>query len=226
MNTLVYKTSLSNHHPHCFQKIIWHEIANFVEFLWKFWKYLCLRVLFKIRIMVRLSRFLSWVTIYRFSLLMFLPLSVQSSTCSTLGPASLHVPVLSFCTDLIGQLFFCTEHINELLFFWTYFVGDLCLFAQILSVNCVFFPQKVNFNINIKWSIKGLIQMWAYWTVIDWTFIGYFMSSYLQNCINFLKKCELGKFQEHPFSSCLQFSKLFSCAKCIFEFLDRSTFNL
>ena len=131
-----------HHHPHCFQKIIWHEIANFVEFLWKFWKYLCLRVLFKIRIMVRLSRFLSWVTIYRFSLLMFLPLSVQSSTCSTLGPASLHVPVLSFCTDLIGQLFFCTEHINELLFFWTYFVGDLCLFAQILSVNCVFFHRK------------------------------------------------------------------------------------
>ena len=28
-------------------------------------------------------------------------------------------------------------------------------------------------------------------TVIDWAFIGYFMSSYLQNCINFLKKCEL-----------------------------------
>ena len=99
-----------HHHPHCFQKIIWHEIANFVEFLWKFWKYLCLRVLFKIRIMVRLSRFLSWVTIYRFSLLMFLPLSVQSSTCSTLGPASLHVPVLSFCTDLVGELWsFCTE---------------------------------------------------------------------------------------------------------------------
>ena len=177
--------------------------------------------------MVRLSRFLSWVTIYRFSLLMFLPLSVQSSTCSTLGPASLHVPVLSFCTDLIGQLFFfCTEHINELLFFLNIFCGWLVFVCTNLVGELCFFPQKVNFNINIKWSIKGLIQMWAYWTVIDWTFIGYFMSSYLQNCINFLKKCELGKFQEHPFSSCLQFSKLFSCAKCIFEFLDRSTFNL
>ena len=60
----------------------------------------------EIRIMVRLSRFSSWVTIHRFSLLMFLPLSVQSSTCSTLGPASLHVPVLSFCTDLVGEFFF------------------------------------------------------------------------------------------------------------------------
>ena len=40
----------------------------------------------------------------------FFPLSVQSSTCSTLGPASLHVPVLSFCTDLVGELWsFCTE---------------------------------------------------------------------------------------------------------------------
>ena len=208
-----------HHHPHCFQKIIWHEIANFVEFLWKFWKYLCLRVLFKIRIMVRLSRFLSWVTIYRFSLLMFLPLSVQSSTCSTLGPASLHVPVLSFCTDLIGQLFFLHGTYQWAVIFLNIFCGWLVFVCTNLVGELCFFPQKVNFNINIKWSIKGLIQMWAYWTVIDWTFIGYFMSSYLQNCINFLKKCELGKFQEHPFSSCLQFSKLFSCAKCILNFL-------
>ena len=69
----------------------------------------------EIRIMVRLSRFSSWVTIHRFSLLMFLPLSVQSSTCSTLGPASLHVPVLSFCTDLVGEFFlqiFSVTHVS------------------------------------------------------------------------------------------------------------------
>ena len=45
MNTTGYKTSLSTSSSALFSKIIWHKIANFVEFSWKFWKYLCLRVL-------------------------------------------------------------------------------------------------------------------------------------------------------------------------------------
>ena len=87
------------------------------QFCGVFMKILKISVLksIEIRIMVRLSRFSSWVTIHRFSLLMFLPLSVQSSTCSTLGPASLHVPVLSFCTDLVGEFFlqiFSVTHVS------------------------------------------------------------------------------------------------------------------
>ena len=141
VNTPGYQTSLSASSSALFSK---NHLTWDCQLCGIFMKILKIPVLksIKIRIRIRLSRFSFWVTIYRFSLLMYFPTSVQSSTCSTLGPASLHVPVLSFCTDLIGQLFFCTEHINELLFFWTYFVGDLCLFAQILSVNCVFFHRK------------------------------------------------------------------------------------
>ena len=83
-------------------------------------------------------------------------------------------------------------------------------FAHILWVSCVFlhkscwwsvffFHRKwISTSIYHKWSIKGNIQLRAYWTVIDWTFIGYFISSYLQNSINFLKKCEFSLVGQVP----------------------------
>ena len=104
-----------------------------------------------------------------------------------------------FAQILSVSCFFCTEHVGELLFFCTYFVGELCFFAQVLLVKCVFFHRKwISTSIYHKWSIKGNIQLRAYWTVIDWTFIGYFISSYLQNSINFLKKCEFSLVGQVP----------------------------
>ena len=122
------------------------------QFCGVFMKILKISVLksIEIRIMVRLSRFSSWVTIHRFSLLMFLPLSVQSSTCSTLGPASLHVPVLSFCTDFVGQLVFLHGICRWAVILFAHILWGSFVFLHKSCWWTVFFSQKVNIRINIS----------------------------------------------------------------------------
>ena len=149
--------------------------------------------------MVRLSRFSSWVTIYRFSLFMFFSSFSSEQHLFNVGTCQLS------CASSVLLHRFCR---------WALiFLHRKWIFASIYH----------------KWSIKGNIQLWAYWAVINWTFISYFMFSYLQNCINFLKKWELSLVGQVPralfFFLFAVFQVVLVC-NFFFEFLDRSTFNL
>ena len=95
-----------HHHPHCFQQSFDVRLPT----LWSFHEHFENNWVLKSELWSDCPDFhLGWQFIV-FLCSCFFPLSVQSSTCSTLGPASLHVPVLSFCTDFVGELWsFCTE---------------------------------------------------------------------------------------------------------------------
>ena len=143
----VTRRHYQHHHPYCFQKIIWHEIANFVEFSWKFWKYLCLRVL-KSELGSDCPDF-GWQFIVFLCSCIFL-LQFRAALVQRWDLPAFMCQFCPFAQILSVSCFFCTEHVGELLFFCTYFVGELCFFAQVLLVKCVFFSQKVNININIS----------------------------------------------------------------------------
>ena len=75
--------------------------------------------------------------------------------------------------------------------FCTYFVRELFFFSsKILSMNCVFCTESEYLH---QYIISGVLREIFNCEHIE-LFISYFMSSYLQNCINFLKSKEVRVF--------------------------------